>query len=128
MTEEQLEEYARVLRTSAYNAYTNTLVGTAPQCIYDAGARMKAPVVGDWVIETSTIYMNGRSPLDAVGILEEAGREPVVWSDPDFVWDEEEQGVPHPTEQVWYIRTLDGRRFRWTNASIIAILSERRPF
>lgn len=127
MTEEQLEEYARVLRTSADNAWSNTLIGTEARCVHDAYARMKAPVVGDWVIETSTLYVTGRPHLDAVGVLEEAGREPVVWGDPDFVWDEKEDG-PHPTEQVWYIRTLDGRRFRWTNASIIAILSERRPF
>jgi hypothetical protein len=122
----ELEAIATAFRRSAYNAYSNTLI-SGPKIITDAFNRMTNPQVGDWVIETSTVFMTRprmrRSPssdLDGVGILEEIAWENVQFPDPGFVWNEEEEGRPHPTEKIYYIRTLDGRRFRWSNASIIA--------
>lgn len=117
-----IENIAAAFRQSAYQAYTNTLIGGAPKRISDAFERMTKPVVGDWVIETSTIGIRGRPDLDGVGILEEIAREKVVFSDSEFEWDEVEDG-PWPTEPIHYIRTMDGRRFRWSNASIIAVLA-----
>lgn len=127
MSEEELEAIATAFRRCAYNAYLNTLVGSAPPRVIEALERMKNPRVGDWVIETTTVWMGTRSDLDGIGILEEIAREPFVFSgDPDFVWDEEVEGAPHPTETVYYLRTMDGRRFRWTNASIVAVPTELR--
>lgn len=112
-------EIARVLRVSAYRAYLNTLIGAAPPCVQEAYKRMTHPRVGDWVIEISTIYIASRSDVEGVGVLEEIAREPI-----DFLeWDEAEDG-PVPEETVYYLRLIDGRRFRWSNASIIAVLSE----
>jgi hypothetical protein len=119
-----LETFATAFRGSAYNAYLNTLI-SGPPVIHEAYKRMSNPVVGDWVIETSTIYMKGHN-LNGLGVLAEIANEPVDFNDPDFVWDEVEEGRPHPKERVYYINTLDGRRFRWTNASVIAILTEIR--
>lgn len=129
MTEDALkpldvESIARAFRQSAYNAYRNTLIGNARPRVMDAFNRMKKPVVGDWVFEASTCGMKSRPDLDGIGILEAVEWEKIDFGDPDFVWDEAEEGGPWPTEEVFYIRTMDGRRFRWTNAMIIAILNE----
>ena len=121
-----LEAIATAFRRSAYNAYRNTLIGNAPKIVTDAFDRMTAPEIGDWVIETSTVHRMRHSPssdLDGIGILEAVEWEKVVFGDPEFVWDEEAEGKPHPTEKIYYIRTMDGRQFRWSNASIVAILS-----
>lgn len=123
----ELEAIATAFRRSAYIAYRNTLIGNAPKCVSDTFARMSAPQIGDWVIETSTVYGFRHSPssdLDGIGILEAVEWENVVFGDPEFVWDEETEGRPHPTEKIYYIRTMDGRQFRWSNASIVAVLTD----
>lgn len=118
-----MEKLAMSIRRFAYAAYTATLVGKAPDCTINFNRRMREPLVGDLVIEISTVYRSrGTTDLDAVGYLEETTREKVVFTgDPDFVWDADVEGQSHPTEPVTYIRTLDGRRFRWTNASFVAL-------
>lgn len=123
MGEEELEKLATSIRRFADAAYGATLVGRAPDCTIDFNRRMRAPQIGDLVIETSTVYRSrGTTDIDAVGYLEEVAREKVIFDDdPDFVWDETVEGQPHPTEPVTYIRTLDGRRFRWTNANFVAL-------
>lgn len=123
MSEIDLEILARAFRRTVYNAYGNTLIGSAPKAITDAYNRMKNPQVGDWVIESTTVdgmrHANA-TDLDGVGILEDIAQEKVDFGDNAEVWDEEVEGEPHPTETVYYIRTIDGRLFRWTNATIIA--------
>lgn len=123
---DDLGALATMLRRSIYNAYRATLIGTPPLVTIRYQDRSRSPVVGDLVIEASTVYRSrGTTDLDSVGILEEDCREKVIFSgDPEFVWDEEVEGEPHPTERVFYIRTLDGRRFRWTNATMVAAVSE----
>lgn len=124
-----LEAIATAFRRSAYNAWSNVLIGNAPPDVQMAYERMRNPVVGDWVFEATTIYgmrHENATDLDGIGILEEDTREPFVFTDPDFIWDEESEGKPHPTERVFYIRTMDGRRFRWVNARLIAILTDLR--
>lgn len=123
MTDEiGLDEIAGAFRALIYNAYIATLVGSPAKVTERFGDRMKSPQVGDWVAEVSTMYRSrGTTDIDALGKLEEIAWEKVAFeSDPEFVWDEAVEGRPHPTERVYYIRTLDGRRFRWTNASIVA--------
>lgn len=94
MTRAALEKLAREIGVSVYNAYCNTLVGTAPQGVHELNARMKDVRVGDLVVEMTTLLMPTRSPLDAVGYLLRETHEPVRFSDPDFVWDEKEEGAP----------------------------------
>lgn len=117
-----LEVIATAFRRAAYTQWSNTLIGNAPKCVLDTHDQMKNPRIGDWVIEASTMG-GGRNPdssdLDGVGILEEVAEERI-----EMEWDEAENG-PHPTEGVYYIRTMDGRRFRWHNASIIAVPTYR---
>lgn len=125
-----LDEIATAFRRLCYNAYVATLVGSPAKVTADFGDRMKDPKVGDFVIETSTVYRSrGTGDIDAVGVLEEVAWEKVAFDgDPDFVWDEAVEGRPHPLERVTYIRTLDGRRFRWVNASFIAAPAELKTF
>lgn len=131
MKKDQLELLARQIVTTVYNSYASTLVGHGPPCVFDLNNRLRDIQVGDLVVETSTALMDGRNgekyyrpALDALGHLIKITWEPVVWSDPEFVWDEEIEGKPHPTEKCVYIRTLDGREFRWTNASFISAATE----
>jgi hypothetical protein len=84
--------------------------------------------VGDLVLEVSTFHMHfGSSPrrpgrlLDNIGVIEEIAHEPVAI---DGVWNEEEEGQPRPLEIIRYLRTLDGRRFRWSNAMFIKVPTE----
>lgn len=123
---DDLAGLATMLRRSIYNAYRATLVGTPALVTARYQERSRFPVVGDLVIEASTVYRSrGTADLDSVGILEEDCQEKVIFdSDPEFVWDEDVEGEPHPTERVFYIRTLDGRRFRWTNATMVAAVSD----
>lgn len=122
----ELEQIARAIVLSNYHAYVNTLVGTAPQCVHDLTNRYRDIRPGDFVIEITTALMfdRGRSSLDAVGQLLRITQEPADFGDPEFIWNEEEEGCPHPTERCTYIRTFDGREFRWTNASFISIPTE----
>lgn len=115
-----LDEVATVFRRCAYSAYYDsrkTKVSGEPQ-------------VGTWVFEASTIggfREDGNKDINAIGILEEIAWENVIWADPDFVWDEAIEGEPHPKEKVYYLRTIDDRRFRWTNATILPVLAWSPP-
>lgn len=124
MKRDALEQLAREIATAVYNAYSNTLVGTASPRVHELNDRIRDVRIGDLVIEHTTCLMPSRPALDAVGYLLRDVWEPVKFSDPDFVWDEKEEGQPHPKERIFYIRTLDGREFRWENASLISAPTE----
>ncbi len=120
----ELEDIARAMGISAYLAHGALLYGNPTPNTEQLLARMRDIRPGDWVVEETTILMSvsGRRPaLDAVGRLIKITRENVVFGDPDFVWDEAIEGTPHPTETCTYIRTLDDREFRWTNASFVSV-------
>lgn len=130
-----LEKLARDIATMAYNASSVSLVGTGPQCVHDLRKRFEDIQPGDLVVETTTCLMDGRRgssgpkfhrpALDAVGYLIKITWEPIVFEgDPEFAWDDAVEGKPHPTEKCVYIRTLDGREFRWTNASFVSAPTE----
>lgn len=120
--DEVLTTVVRLLGHAAHAAYSlalSTPVGSK---------NFNTPKVGDVVMEITTYYWlfdnpprarhaNG-TPLDAIGVLEEDVREPIKGE-----WDEEDDG-PRPTERIFYIRTFDGRRFRWENADVIRVPSE----
>lgn len=120
-----VEKLATLMRRAIYNNWDCVLVGNAPEFVRKHFERMSNPIVGDLVIEASTLGMANRDDLDGIGLLEEIAWEKVPFDGP---WDEAVEGQPHPTEKCFYIRTLDGRRFRWTNARIIAALTTMRSF
>lgn len=114
-----VQQLAREIRALAYNAYGATMVGSpalSSKRFYEA---TKALAVGDLVVEITTIWRPERDS-DAVGYLREIAFEPVDYGPDAEPWDEAEEGRPHPTEKVYYINTLDGRQYRWVNASFIA--------
>lgn len=116
-----LETLAEIIRTATNNAYMVVLCGNPTKSqrkLYDVISNVE---IGNLVVETSTMH----SSIDAVGILEEITQDPFVWDDPTFVWDEKEEGQPHPTETVYNIRTLDGRRIGWRNAAFITVPKDR---
>lgn len=127
MKRDDLEKLARAIVTMAYNASGALYMGKPTGRVEDLRRRFDDIQVGDLIVETSSALMDGRRgeknyrpALDALGYLVKVTWEPVVWGDPDFVWDEAAEGKPEPTEKCTYIRTLDGREFRWTNASFIS--------
>lgn len=133
MDNKELEELAGLIGIAAYNAYGAVLVGDPAPVTEALYKRMQDVRVGDWVVEQTTILMTGnsgarhghyRKAIDAVGKLLRITQEKVDFGDPSFVWNEAEEGRPHPTEKCFYIQTLDGREFRWTNASFISVPSE----
>lgn len=124
MKHEELEKLARLIAIGTYNAYSHTLVGYGAPRIFELSDRLQDIQIGDLIVEITTCLMPLRPALDAVGVLLRITQEPVDFGDPDFVWNEEEEGRPHPTEKCTYIRTLDGREFRWTNASFVSVPAE----
>lgn len=104
----------RTVASTAENSFASSVV-----------KRIEAPAVGDLVVETSTRWTS--NDLDAVGRLLRSADEPVDFGDPTYVWDEESEGAPHPTEPVVYIRTLDGRERRWRNCEFVAAIDRADP-
>jgi hypothetical protein len=113
---------ASTLRRTIYNAWRASLAVSGDQSAVAEAYHERAtnPQIGDMVIESSTIHYP-QHDLNGVGILVDIADEPVDYG--DYVWDEETEGRPHPTERVYYLRTLDGRLRRWENAGIIAAVS-----
>lgn len=116
----QLEEAARLVCCAAYAAYMATLRGDVP-----AGSHKNfEAVVGTTVFECMMFRMKKTGILDCIGVLERMEHEPFCteehWRDPV-----NGHGAlisePVPTEKVWYIRTLDGREVRWTNALFVRV-------
>ena len=106
---------AKIIRGFADKAYGAVLVGNPAPVTKALYERMKDAQIGDLVVEISTLHAS-QVAVDAVGILESAVYEP-AFDD----WDEDKEGEPCPKETAWYLRTLDGREFRWTNARFIAV-------
>jgi hypothetical protein len=129
----QLQEAARLACYSAYAAYTATLRGDVP-----AGSHKNFdPVVGEPVVEVSTISMwddperyavreefaHLRDVLNCIGTLERIAWEPCHTPEE---WEElKTEGEEVPKQKAWYIRTLDGREFRWENANFIRVPNTR---
>lgn len=121
----ELQALATNMRRAIYSAYKATL-GCNNEVMQAYQARANNPRVGDMVIEATTIYRirhKGGTDLDGIGTLEEIAWEPVGIADPEFTWDEAEDGE-RLSEEVFYLRTFDGRRFRWFDAQIIAAVTD----
>ncbi len=112
---------ARAIAVLAYKAYDAVLCGRPTGIQSALYAFMKDVQPGRLVVEITALGRPDRDPFNSVGELIRIAAEPVVFSDPEFVWDEKEEGRPAPTEQIFYIRLLDGTEYRWSNATFICV-------
>lgn len=116
MTDDELEILARYLRRTGYGLWTATLHGHRIEEHQAVHGRMNDLTPGSLVFESTTIIQSkGTTDLDSVGFLERIEFEPMSIDG----WDEDEDGPP-PLERATYIRTLDGRSFRWVNATFLS--------
>ena len=122
----ELREAVRLIGCATHAAYMCTLRGDIP-----AGSSDNfKPQVGRLVMECSSFYYafqqhgfeRGYDPLNCIGTLERIASEPLKtpeeWN--EGIEDKSEWEVP-PDESVHYLRTLDGREYRWTNCMFILV-------
>lgn len=110
-----LELVARTLRTATYRAWMLSL--TNNRMAVRSYEEMKAPEVGQMVVELTTIWARAFD-LKGVGELVLVAQERIdLGGEP---WDEVFQGTPCPTEPVYYVKNLDGTVTRWTNCQLLA--------
>lgn len=103
-----LQNLAKILRVFGFNAY-EAAISPAGKA-YDLYQRMKLPVPGDLVFEPGTLFhADDEDHINAMGYLIESGEiKGKAW-----------------VERFTRILTLDGREERWTNASFLALPSEK---
>ena len=131
-TRAQLQEAPRLACYGAYAAYMATLRGDVP-----AGSHQNFdPIVGVPVVEISTMGMwddardfppdraHLKDVLNCIGTLEKIAMEP-IWTPEQWKEMGESESDPISTQKAWYIRTLDGREFRWENARFIRVPNAR---
>jgi hypothetical protein len=119
-----------LLAMSAYQLWIAMLHGGDVPSHDVMRARMKAPEVGDIVMETSTIGHRIRDHV-RIGRLLRVTREPVFtpekWAEGGGTPDE-----PIPDERVVYIKPLvadvPGGEYRWTNADFIVVAEDPWKF
>jgi hypothetical protein len=99
-----------LLAASAYQAYSNALVGNPAPKISAYFERADNPQIGDFVLEISALNTDARKRLGKLlSITDELY--------PDWEGDE-----PVPTRKVWTIELLtDGAQMRWENCKFIAL-------
>ena len=106
----------KLLACSAHRAYTNVLSCSNSPKQEEYFKRYSEPVVGDMVLETSSLTRVD-SHFESIGRLKSITWEELPFED----WPEDEE---KPTEKVYNIELLDGSQYRWTNASFIKIPEE----
>jgi hypothetical protein len=130
----------RLIAINAYGAYRNTLVGNVAPAVKRQFARTSNPVVGDTVLEVSTIWKwakySDEAPAEqypGIGVLLRIAAEPCITQEQldemhslgDYFKHAEETLSDVPKETVYYIEPLDGSvpEYRWTNARFIRVLT-----
>jgi hypothetical protein len=117
-----INNVAKLLRTTGYNFYGAALMASHCPKGKQIWEDLQVMNPGDLVVEISTIWLHRTmGDINSIGRLVSVTMEPVDFGDPEFVWDEETEGRPHPLEKCYNITTLDGRPFRWTNARFVKI-------
>ncbi len=112
----EAEQFARIIWSATMAAWGLAIGGDDYPNKRERFARMKNPQPGDFVVEQS----GGLRQLDcaaAVGWLDRVEQEPAFAEDE---WDIETDG-PMPLERVVYIKTIDGRDYRWVNCSFVQV-------
>jgi hypothetical protein len=118
MSDIPLVRIANAIRVSAHALWCSTLRGGALSMDEFWSGELRVLEPGRLVYEASTVHYPARS-IDAVGLFLRSAREPVFTLEQ---WEEGGGGEdPIPLETVYYIQTLDGREFRWTNATFYAV-------
>ena len=109
-----------MLRNTAYNLHLSALSG-ATEKSKALSEEIHNPKIGDLVIERSSAHMKGRDPLEGFGTLIAIENHPICSLEE---WQDE---LPIPTEKVYVITLdfIDGREYRWTNASFIKAITSK---
>lgn len=117
-----LREAARLLGCATHAAYMCTLRGDVPV----GSSKNFEPAIGKMIMEISSFYWScavpferDYDPINSIGVWEREEQEPVFT--PEQWAEGGGEDEPIPTERVIYIRTLDGREFRWVNANFIRV-------
>lgn len=124
MERAELESLARYIRQTADSLWSATLIHPGPK-YQDLRRDMEVLTPGGLVAEVSTLGI--KPAINAVGYLIKKTEEPVDFGPGADPWDEVAEGRPHPTEPIWYIKTLDGREMRWHNARFIRVPRPQFP-
>jgi hypothetical protein len=100
-------------------AWADLLVGNNCPRVNAVSERARRPRGGDLVFErTHRLGARNADMAATLGVLLAVEQRPLY---PPGEWDEAAEGRPCPAETTYVIRTLDGRRFTWTNASLVAL-------
>ena len=119
------EQLLRLIEVANYNLYVSALSCVTPKqaSLY---REMRRPMVGDLVMESTTIYHKNRNPIECVGTLISTGMAPYFATREEATAAGRYEDESIPERLVWDIR-LDfdgGRMFRWENADFIKIKQE----
>lgn len=109
------EDAARLLLAVGRNAWSAVLMASGSLQGNRMYEWMRNPKPGQLVFG-STGWL-GNPPINCVGYLKLRTREPITWQDETGLTEEDRK----QTEEVWYIKTLDGRDMRWTNEVFYAV-------
>lgn len=116
-------ETAILLKNTAYNLYRASLCA-GPPSIQRLSEELRAPKVGDLVMETTT-HLRCSDPLQGIGTLLKITQEPMYTPE---AWKESGAGEDEtiPEETIYTIRLDfdDDREFRWSNASFIKVKTD----
>lgn len=128
-----------LIAINGYAAYRNTCVGDPAPRVREEFERSILPQPGDLVLEITGRWYTGDSDgiRWALGYLLRVTQEPVqsrddfqqMHAEGDYWKSPDERYEDIPTEDVWYIKPLDGRleSVRWRNCSFIRIHTTLPP-
>lgn len=106
----------QLLRMSAHELWLATLVGNPPPSLQKLRTRILSISLGDLVAENTTMHQREYDEY-AIGRLV-AHRREALHCEPE----DEAEDFGRRSEEAWYLELLDGRLFRWHNASFIRVL------
>lgn len=116
-------ELLTLLIASAYATWSSALIG-GPEIAHKRFEFLKNPKVGDLVMETSSLFQKSMDTY-RIGWLVSDQMEPYGT---DEWWEENKADYgedPRPIERAYTIKRLvGGELFRWTNASMIRVVTK----
>ena len=121
----EIKQLLRLIEVANHNLYVCALSCVTPRqtALY---REMGNPMIGDLVMESTTVYMPNRDPQECIGTLVATGMAPYFATREEAAAAGRYEDEPIPERLVWDIR-LDfdgGRMFRWENADFIKIKRE----